>query len=55
MRVPRKVEGNSCLGPEFQMQMENAKGLDDARPLKSLHEVVYEVYSLAIRAEELMH
>ena len=54
LRAPRKVEGNSCSGPEFLMQMENAKGLDDARPLQSLHEV-YEVRSLAIRAEELMH
>ena len=39
---------------EFQMQMENAKGPDDAKPLQSLNEV-YEVRSLAIRAEELMH
>ena len=54
MSVPRKVERNSCSGPEFQMQMENAKGLDDARPLQSLDEV-YEVRSLAIRAEELMN
>jgi hypothetical protein len=36
------------------MQMENAKGPDDAKPLQSLNEV-YEVRSLAIRAEELMH
>ncbi len=52
--VPWQVEGNSCLGVEFHMQMEYAKGPDDAKPLQSLNEV-YEVRSYATQAEELMN
>ena len=52
--MPWEVEGNSCSELEFQMQMENAKGPGDAKPLQPLNEF-YELRSLAIRAEELMH